>query len=107
MGLSRYQAHQRAASPGCRVEIYWYQDLSGERLKLAEPSARKARVFSNKGVSNWGVPHASETEAEMWTAAELRRAAEKDRILKRVLDEALNRPLAQCLHPSQLLLAQP
>ncbi len=46
-----------AASPGGRVAIYWYQDLSGETLK--NPTNRqlgKHAFFADKGVSNWGAP---------------------------------------------------
>lgn len=64
------------------------QQRNDENPKL-RPLEKNA-FFADKGVSNWGVAHASTTEADMWTEDELKRAAEEDRMLQRLLDDASN-----------------
>ena len=93
MGLSRYQEHQGAAPPGCRVDIYWYQDLSGKTLR-AQRTVRleSMRFLQTKVRQIGGAPLLFRTETTMWSEDELKRAGEEDRMVQRVLAEARNRP---------------
>lgn len=81
-----------AVPPGCRVDIYWYQDLRGEAMKNQRTLHSKSTRFCRQRCVKLGSVLASGTETVMWTDEEMQRAEEEDRILRRILDEDSNRP---------------